>query len=180
MGMRTALLFALLAPAAFGQSLAQIYDGQVTMIEREVYALAERMPADKYNFAPKTGNPPGAMFDGVRNFGAQVKHIATVMYQLSSSVLGEQPPVQTGEGEEGPASVQTKEQILEYFRGAIAFAHKAAQSITPQTSMQQVGSVAFMGLHSFDHYGQMVVYARMNGVIPGPAPAPGQGKAKGR
>lgn len=180
----------LAAPCLYAQGLGQIFDSHVTNVEREVHALAERMPAEKYNFAPTTGNPPGATFDGVRNFGQQVKHIATVMYMISSSVLGgEKPPVEIGQGEEGPASVQTKEQILAYFRGAVEFSHKAMRSLTNENAMQPVpppfanptraGAAAFLGLHSFDHYGQMVVYARMNGVIPGFAP-PAQGKGKGK
>jgi hypothetical protein len=51
----------------------------------------------------------------------------------------------------------------------------------------RLASAAFLGLHSYDHYGQMVVYARMNGVVPpasaprGPAPGAGKGAPpKGR
>lgn len=173
------------------QSLAQVFDSHVTNVEREVYGLAEKMPADRYDFAPKSSIQPGAAFDGVRNFGAQVKHIATVMYMIASSVAGgEKPPVDIGPGEEGPESVKTKEQILAYFRGAIEFSHKAMRGITAENAMlpapppfqnpTRVAAAAFLGLHSFDHYGQMVVYARMNGVIPGLAPPPAAGKGKGK
>src|SRR5215216_4943192 len=68
------------------QTLAQAFDGQVSMIEREVLGLAMKMPADKYNFAPATGTPPAGRFDGVRTFGVQVRHLATVMYDLSSQI----------------------------------------------------------------------------------------------
>jgi hypothetical protein len=195
MMLRTVSILALLAASnTFGQGLAQIFDGQVSTIEQEVLGLAQKMPADRYNFAPATGTPPNGTFDGVRTFALQVRHTATVMYQISGSVLGgEKPPVDIGTTDDGPDSLRTKEQIITYFQGAIAMAHRAMNSITAANALQEVPSpfgrgtmqraaaAAFLGLHSFDHYGQMVVYARMNGVTPGgPPPGAGQGKAKGK
>jgi hypothetical protein len=191
--MRELLAVALLAASTtFAQGLAEIYDGQVTTIEREVLGLAQKMPTDRYNFAPATGTPPNGTFDGVRTFALQVRHIATLMYQISGSVLGgEKPPVDIGTTDDGPDSLRTKEQIIAYFQGAIAMAHRAMKTITPQNAldnvpspfgrgtMQRAAAAAFLGLHSFDHYGQMVVYARMNGVTPG-GPPPGAPKGKGK
>jgi hypothetical protein len=154
------------------QTLAQAFDGQVTMIEREVLGLAQKMPADKYDFAPATGTPPAGTFDGVRTFGLQVRHAASVMYQLSAQILGEPNPVDMGSDENGSNALRTKEQIVKYFQDAIAYAHKAMRSITPQNQSTKVAPAAFMGAHTYDHYGQMVVYARLNGVTPGgPPPA---------
>jgi hypothetical protein len=149
------------------QTLAQAFDGQVGMIEREVLALAQKMPADKYDFAPATGTPPAGKFDGVRTFGLQVRHLSTVMYQLSSQILDEKNPVDMGQDENGSNALRTKDQIVKYLQDAIAYAHKAMRSITPQNASTKAGSAAFMGLHTYDHYGQMVVYARLNGVTPG-------------
>lgn len=192
--MRKALTLALLCSPIFAQSptgLAQVFDNQVNMIEREVLGLARKMPADKYNFAPATGTPPAGTFDGVRNFGTQVKHLATELYSLSSAILNEKPPVDIGTSDDGPANLATKDQIVSYFEGAIAFSHKAARSITSENALQptslgfvptKAAAAAFMGVHSYDHYGQMVVYARLNGITPGgaPAPAPSKGKAKAK
>jgi uncharacterized damage-inducible protein DinB len=182
--MRTALILALLASStlfaqgpAREQTLAQVFDGQISMIEREVLGLAQKMPAEKYNFAPATGTPPAGTFDGVRTFALQVRHIASVMYDFSSQILGEKNPIDMGQNENGSDKLQTKDQIIAYFKDAIAYSHKAAQSVTPQNAATKAGTAAFIGLHSYDHYGQMVVYARLNGVVPGNAPAPGQGKA---
>ncbi|MEI9813168.1 MAG: DinB family protein [Acidobacteriota bacterium] len=200
--MRTALIFVLLASALpsatlFAQapaSLASVFDGQITTIEREVLPLAQKMPADRYNFAPATGTPPAGTFDGVRTFGQQVRHIATVIYMASSSILnGEKTPVSIdGPNENGPANMTSKDESIAYLQGAIAFAHKAMRSITAQNALQPVpppfaqptraDAAAFIGLHTYDHYGQMVVYARLNGVTPGggPPPAAPKGKAKGK
>jgi hypothetical protein len=153
------------------QTLAQVFDGQVRTIEREVLALAQKMPADKYNFAPATGTPPAGTFDGVRTFGLQVRHLATVIYQLSSQILGEPNPIEMGTDENGANSLRTKDEIVKYFQDAIAYAHKAMLSITPQNGATTAGPAALIGLHTYDHYGQMVVYARLNGVTPGGPPA---------
>jgi hypothetical protein len=181
--MRTVLPTALLvASTTLAQGLAEIYDVQVTTIEREILDLAQKMPADRYNFAPATGTPPNGTFEGVRTFAVQVRHIATYMYWISRSVLGENPPVDIGTTDDGPDSLRTKEQIIAYFQDAIAMARRAMKSITAENAfesvptpsgrgmMPRVAAAAFLGLHSYDHYGQMVVYARLNGVIPGGAP----------
>lgn len=176
------LLLVLLAPVIIvaqgpprEQTLAQAFDRQVSMIEREVLALAQKMPADKYGFAPATGTPPAGTFDGVRTFGLQVRHLATVMYDMSAQILGERNPIDMGTEENGSNSLRTKDQIVKYLQDAIAYAHKAMRSITPQNQATTAGPAAFIGAHTYDHYGQMVVYARMNGIVPGgpPAAAPG-------
>jgi len=172
-------------PAVFGaDAVGQIYDGQVSSIEREVLALVQAMPADKFDFAPTNGT-----FMGVRTFALQARHDATMIWRISAAVLGEQPPLDTGPGDNGPDRLKTKDQIVEYFEGAVAYAHKSMSSMTQQNMLDQVpspfgpgkttrlGAAAFLGLHSYDHYGQMVVYARMNGVVP-PASAP-RGPARG-
>lgn len=144
-------------------------------MEGDVVRLATKMPADKYNFAPTS---PGE-FKGVRTFALQVRHIATVAYMVSAAALGEKAPVDLGPTDNGPDSLKTKDQILNYLKGAMAYAHKAAQNLTEKNQLDEIknpfedgkmrraGAVGIIGWHSFDHYGQMVVYARMNGVVPG-------------
>lgn len=149
-----------------------MYDKTVGSAESEIVSLAEAMPADKYNFAPTQG-----AFQGVRTFGQQVKHLAAVVYLVAAASQGQKPPVDTG-GENGPASAINKNQIVAFLKASFAYAHKAALALTPQNEGDQVQSpfgkdqvaraeiLDVVGWHSFDHYGQMVVYARMNGVIP--------------
>jgi uncharacterized damage-inducible protein DinB len=173
-----ALLFAACATNAFGADpstspVSKVFDGQLSMIEHEVVPLAEAMPADKYSFAPTHGE-----FKGVRTFGQQVGHIAAVMYAVSSAALGEKNPSESGDGENGPANLKTKDDYVNYLKAAVAYSHKAMQSLTSQnlTGMvksafgnEQVPRVSMATVtvwHTFDHYGQMVVYARMNGIIP--------------
>ena len=189
--MRNHVLFAVLvgslvtARAASGaEALAKVFDDQVSTVEREVLGLAQKMPADKYDFAPTNGT-----FTGVRTYALQVRHIATYIYRISASVSGEKAPVEIGPTDNGPDTLKTKDQIIDYFKGALAFAHKAMGTITEKNMYDQVPSpfgrgtmtrlaaAAFLGQHSYDHYGQMVVYSRMNGVFPGGGPPPaGKGK----
>ncbi len=153
-------------------SIAHMEDENLSMVEREVVSLAEAMPAEKYDFAPTQGE-----FKGVRTFGQQISHAAAVIYLVSASVLGEKPPEEAGTSESGPASLKTKDAIVKYLKDAFAYAHKAMNSLTDQNFTDQVaspfgsksarGSLAEITVwHTFDHYGQCVVYARMNGIVP--------------
>ncbi len=168
----TAMLMAMAARAAGPPTIAAMYDGPIAGIERDLVPLVEAMPAGKFSFAPTNGE-----FKGVRTFAEQAKHIARNVYTVSAAALGEKPPVDIG-GENGPAAVESKEQIVQFLKGAFAYAHKAAQSLTAANQMDLVNSpwgdgqytkgslVSIAAWHSYDHYGQMVVYARMNGIVP--------------
>ena len=169
--------------AADAPSLGQTLDGQFRNAEREIVGLVEAMPADKINFAPSSAEVKGSDFKGVRTFAQQAKHLATYVYMESSAILGEKAPVDIGKDDSGPDSVTTKSQIIDYMKGAFAFGHKALQSINeknemelvpangPGRKMPRIAAATFMMYHNFDHYGQMVVYLRMNGLVP-PASQP--------
>jgi hypothetical protein len=158
--------------AADAATVAKIYDGQLSGIEKEFVPLAEAMPANKFDFAPTGGE-----FKGVRTFAQQCKHVAAVLYLVSAASLGEKPRADLG-GENGPDAVKTKDQVVKFLKDAFAYAHKATLAMTAQNEVQMVkspfgegdtprGSLAgILTWHSFDHYGQMVVYARMNGIVP--------------
>ena len=172
--MRTKILAMALvaAPLFAADPLATFYDEQLKGVESDVMGLAGAMPADKYNFAPTAGS-----FTGVRTFAQQAKHIATIIYQVSAPALNQKPPVDIGTTDNGPDALRTKEQVLVYLKGAFAFAHKSIATLTAQNqletlkspfggTMPRVFTASFLPAHTFDHYGQMVVYARMNGVVP--------------
>jgi uncharacterized damage-inducible protein DinB len=174
-------LFSAAAFAADPPSLGQTLSGQFQNAEREIVGLVEAMPADKINFTPAGLEIKGSEFKGVRTFAQEAKHLATYTYMMSSQILGEKPPVDIGPASgdfNGPDSVKTKDQIVEYMKGAFAFGHKALESITEKNEMElvpasgpgrkqpRIGAATFMMYHNFDHYGQMVEYLRMNGLIP--------------
>jgi len=171
------LLFVLSSVGVFAAdtgraSMAHMYDRQLSMVEREVVSLAEAMPSDKYEFAPTAGD-----FKDVRTFAQQMSHLATVIYEVSAGVLGEKSPIDGGKSENGPASLKTKDATVKYLKDAFGYGHKAMNSLTDQNFTELVaspfgdksprGSLANVTLwHTFDHYGQAVVYARMNGIVP--------------
>jgi len=168
------------ALAADAPTLGQTLDGRWSNEERDIVPLIEAMPAAKFDFAPTNGE-----FKGVRTFAQQAKHMSTVVYLVSAGILGQKPPVDTGKADAGPDSVRTKEQVVEYVKGAFALAHKALLSLTEKNEMDMIPSplgsgkqarisaAVFILYHSYNHYGQMVVYARMNGIVP---PATQQGR----
>lgn len=155
-------------PATVASEMGKLVSG----IEGELVPAAEAMPEDKYPFAPTGGE-----FKGVRTFAAQIKHIAAVNYMLGSAILGEKAPVDTG-GESGPDSIKTKADVVKFLKDSFAYAHKAVDTLTASNEVAPIKSpfgdgnttrltmATFVVGHGFDHYGQIAVYLRMNGIIP--------------
>lgn len=167
------LLFSLFSHVAFAQTkvtVSQALDFWITNTEREVVAAADAMPEEKYSFAPSVGE-----FAGVRTFGEQVKHLSANNYRMAAYMLG-QTPRSDQESESGPETVRSKAQIMDYVKGSFAALHRATAGVdegnmlTPlsvpirqKTRLQlAVDAVA----HSYNHYGQMVEYLRMSGIVP--------------
>jgi len=154
------------------RSVTQILDRTISNTEEEFVPAAEAMPEDKYGYAPTNGE-----FKGVRTFAQQVKHVAAVNFELAAALMEEKPPMDLN-GEAGPASVTSKADIIKYLKDSFAYVHKAIATINEGNLTGKVrspfgeGKVTRLGLacsvswHAYDHYGQMVEYLRMNGVIP--------------
>ncbi len=153
-------------------TFTQVLDRSLKYPESEFVPAAEAMPEDKYDFAPTNGE-----FKGVRTFGQQVRHVAAANYLICAAILDEKPPADTG-GENGPAAMKTKADSVQYLKDSFTYCHKAYQSINESNATglvknpfgkNQVSrlSLAMLNIgHPFDHYGQMVEYLRMNGIIP--------------
>ncbi len=157
-------------------TIASALDRELSTVERELVGAAEAMPEDKYGFAPTNGE-----FKGVRTFGEQVRHIAAANQMFFGLFFGEKANLELAE--KGPADVNTKAQILQYLKDSFAKGHKAIATITAQNAVEllkdapfpllntRLATASFACAHSFDHYGQMAEYLRMNGIIP-PASRP--------
>jgi hypothetical protein len=177
------------APAAAADPatipLPSVFDRVLTGQESQVVPAAEAMPADKFEFVP---SGPGNFKDS-RSFGAQVKHLAAVNYALAAHILGEKAPADYGTDlTKGPEGVKTKDEIVKFLKDSYAYSHKAMLSLTAENSIERVqgpfggkmtrlGMASLMLSHPFDHYGQMVVYLRMNNIVP-PATAAAQQQQK--
>lgn len=175
-----ALFLLLGAGAASAQTLqpvpihtvSQALDYWITVTEGEVVPAADAMPAQKYSFAPSAGQ-----FTGVRTFAQQVKHLAANNYRMAAYILN-QTPTPDQESETGPDAIQSKARIMDYLKGSFVALHSAVASIdeanmlaplAPAPSPRQTTRLQLaedVVAHSFDHYGQMVEYLRMNGIVP--------------
>lgn len=150
----------------------QIFDRQLSNTEREVVGLTEAMPADKFDFAPTNGN-----FKGVRTFALEARHISFEINCIAAALLGE--PIPGQDHDNGPDTLKTKDDIVAYMKAAFAHAHKAVATLNnsnlleltsdpfnPRAKSTRISSVSTFYWHTYDHYGQMVEYLRMNGLVP--------------
>ena len=176
----TGMIFLLIASTAWAvdkpkeehRTVTQILERVVSNTEEEFVPAAEAMPEDKFGFAPTNGE-----FKGVRTFAQEVKHVAAVNYEIGAALLEQKPPIDLN-GEAGPASITSKEDIIKFLKDSYAYVHKAIATINETNLTDTVrspfgeGKVTRLGLasafawHAYDHYGQMVEYLRMNGIIP--------------
>jgi uncharacterized damage-inducible protein DinB len=168
------------APASVPQAqpsppptIASAVDSEISNIERQIIDVAEAMPEDKYNFSPESLNIPGSDFKGVRRFAVQVKHVAASNYFIWSHLTGDKLPEGLKDGN-GPENLKTKAEIIKFLQDSFALGHKAAATLTTENMLQSAeGSkssrlhLATFGVaHASNHYGQMVEYLRMNGIVP--------------
>jgi len=154
------------------KTISQVLDASIKTVEGDFIPAAEVMPEEKYGFAPTNGE-----FKGVRTFAQQIKHVAASNYLIAAHILGEKPPADANDGN-GPDSVKSKADILKYLKDSFAYAHKAVATITDANALEPIptsdgkGKTTRLSLalifswHGFDHYGQMVEYLRMNGIVP--------------
>jgi len=154
-------------------TIASIVDREISTVEKQIVEAAEAMPEDKFNFSPENLNIPGSEYKGVRTFAVQVKHVASSNYFIWSPLTGDKVPESIKDGN-GPADLKTKADIIKFLKDSFALGHKAAATLTAENMLQTTGNskstrlrLAEFGVaHAYDHYGQMVEYLRMNGIVP--------------
>ena len=150
-------------------------------IEQSFIALADAMPAESYGFKPTDG-----AFKDVRTFGEQVKHVACSNFAFFNEIEKKEPPAACGTG--GPHPATTKTELMAYLRESFAYARHVLRTMTPANALEPAGGPyggmsTRLGLttlavwHASDHYGQLVVYLRMSGIVP-PASQPRAGRAR--
>ena len=157
-------------------TIASAIDRQISLVEKEVVDAAEAMPEDKFDFSPEKLNLPGSDYKGVRTFGEQLKHIAASNYLIWSPITGEKPPDTVNDGK-GPDNMKAKAEIIKFVKDSFAFGHKAVATLNSSNLVEPITSksgrqttrlfqATFAAAHCFDHYGQMIEYLRMNGIVP--------------
>jgi hypothetical protein len=152
--------------------------------EYEVRSAAEALPEDKYGYRPAEGKfksektPVGPA--EVRTFAEQAKHVACANFAFAAELDGQKPPAACDKG--GPSGAKTKKELLIYLRDSFAAIRKSLGAIDAKNMFDPIegpyaGPNTRLGLatvviwHNADHYGQMLLSLRLNGIVP-PASRP--------
>jgi len=157
-------------------TIASAIDREISIVEKELVDAAEAMPEAKFDISPEKLSLPGSDYKGVRTFGEQLKHVAASNYLIWSPITGEKPPDTVNDGK-GPDNMKAKADILKYLKDSFAFGHKAVATLNDSNLVQPIPRnnkppttrlflATFAPAHAFDHYGQLIEYLRMNGIVP--------------
>ncbi len=152
------------------KNIAESVGGALSWTEKQFLTLAEAMPDAKYSYIPSGGN-----FQGVRSFAEQVKHAACAQFAFFNEIESQTPPEHCEKG--GPAKAKTKAELLKYLRDSFEYGNRVLATLTAQNALDRVdgpyaGPNSRLGIavtavwHLADHYGQLVVYLRLNGIVP--------------
>ena len=152
-------------PKTVPESINQIWKS----ISADFISLADALPEDKWSFKPTQGE-----FKDVRTFAEQVKHVACANEAWSKKIAGQKPPERCDLG--GPNPAKTKAEIMAYLRSSFAMVDKIVDETSSANLLQptpgpywggtRLASLTATVWHVSDHYGQLVVYLRMNGIVP--------------
>lgn len=173
LGHRTIISAAAQTQSTQATTLASNVDSEVSAIEKQVLDVAQAMPEDKFNFTPEGLNLAGSDYKGVRSFAGELKHVGASNYFLWSMLTGDKLPENIKDGN-GPVALKSKAEIIAFVKDSFALGHKAAATLSSDNMLQTLGSrkwtrlhIAEFGVaHAYDHYGQMIEYLRMNGIVP--------------
>jgi uncharacterized damage-inducible protein DinB len=166
---RILLAFCALTATAFSQPApnpdAKSIAGNLRIRQAQVVGVLQRsidkMPEENFSFKP---------VDTVRSFAELASHVSEAQYAFCSAATGEKSP-----GIKVPAS-GSKAALSAAFKAAAAYCDKAYQGITDASGSELVklfgsdstraGVLAFNTAHLFEHYGNMVTYMRIKGIVP--------------
>ena len=147
--------------------------------EYEVRSAAEAMPEEKYGYRPAEGQfkneHPQFGPAEVRTFAEQIKHVACSNFAFAAELDGQKPPEGCDKG--GPSPAKTRKELLIYLRDSFAAIRKSLGAIDAKNMFGPIegpyaGPNTRLGLatvviwHAADHYGQVIIYMRLNGIVP--------------
>lgn len=123
---------------------------------------AEKMPEENYSFKP---------VDTVRSYGQIVGHAADAQYLFCSMALGETNP-----GLKIEQTKTSKADLIAALQTAFAYCDKAYDGMTDAKAVEiiklfgndapRLGALTVNNMHSLEHYGNMVTYMRIKGIVP--------------
>jgi DinB superfamily len=147
--------------------------------EYEFRSAAEAMPTAKWDYRPAPGlfknEKPEFGPAEVRTFSEQVKHVACSNFAFAAELDGTKPPEACDKG--GPSPAKTRSELLTYLRDSFIALKKSLAGITNKNMFDPIegpyaGPNTRLGLaetcvwHVADHYGQVIIYLRLNGIVP--------------
>ena len=146
------------------------YLNDVASLQEKFLALAEAIPADKYAWRPAPG---------VRSIGEVFMHVASEYYVWQPRTFTAEPSPVIGAGREGFEkfeSVATKENVLKHLKEGYAYGKQAVEGVDPAKlvgtrkyfgrDVTTVQTAFFMSGDLHEHLGQLIAYARVNGIKP--------------
>jgi len=172
--MRLPIVALFMAPVFAQNEIPKTIEGSVAstldFAEGQFLSIAEAMPESKYGFIPTAGN-----FEGARSFGEQVKHVACSHTAFFNEIEGKTPPAGCERG--GPSKALTKAELIQYLRDSFDYGNRVLAATNARNALDRVegryaGPNTRLGMsitavwHITDHYGQLVEYLRMNGIVP--------------
>lgn len=147
--------------------------------EYEMRSAAEFMPAEKYGWRPAHGDY-GGVYPGygpkeLRTFAEQVKHVACANFAFAAEMDGKTPPAACDTG--GPSPAKSRDELVAYLHDSHKALRKSIEAITHKNMFDPIegpyaGPNTRLGIaqtaiwHIADHYGQLAVYMRLNGIVP--------------
>ena len=153
------------ADAAASEGIWQGYDGEWRYVSRLLISLAEAIPADKYGWRPGPG---------VRSVSEVIMHIAQSNYILLS-ITGPKIPPQL-EGSDIEKKIVSKPEVVGYLRRSLEAVKTARAQLKPGDLNRKVnafgktadvdGMYLRIICHDNEHMGQLIAYARVNGIVP--------------
>jgi uncharacterized damage-inducible protein DinB len=142
----------------------QGYDGEWLHCSRQLVELAQAIPAEKYSWRPGPG---------VRSTSEVFMHIAVANYGLLAAT-GKPMPAELNQDSE--KNVKDKAQVVDWLKRSLEFVKTAHASATPSELARHItiakrdatvdGIYLRVLVHANEHMGQLVAYARVNGIVP--------------
>ena len=142
----------------------QLMLDQTAFMEGRIISLAEAIPEDKYSWRPT---------EGVRSTGEQIVHVITASYGIPSMMGAEMPSNINWELEK---TLTKKDEILKTLKESFESVKKFLKSYdtanyeeivkAPFGELTQRNMILIINNHYHEHLGQLIVYARSNGVVP--------------
>jgi hypothetical protein len=142
-------------PARPDPSLRDAVAAQWSQVSDKLIVMAEDFPEAKYDFRP---------VEGVRTFADQLRHVAFWNMYVAKTMKGEK--IDPAINELSKAEYPTKASIVAVLKSTAADATTQMTREDPAPSTKAVRVFNTFTEHAGEHYGQLVVYYRLSGIVP--------------